>query len=153
MDKAAVSARVTGALAALDNPYNQAKSGYRDWCASSSTYRTTVDGYALSSTYLSNHELAKNNTLPEPQDQEQHIEYVRPSKRQYNAASRLLWLTPGDRACDYPGCTFKASRKSLELHKMDRHLIYPMDWQEEKRWDGDISLKGRGFSIKSVYKF
>jgi hypothetical protein len=55
------------------------------------------------------------------------------------------WYTPGNCRCTYEGCAFVGSAKSLEIHRMDRHLIYPSGYKERKRkddWDADPSLKG-----------
>jgi hypothetical protein len=55
------------------------------------------------------------------------------------------WYSPGNCHCTYPNCSFMGSAKSLETHRMDRHLIYPPGWRERKRkpdWDADPSLIG-----------
>ena len=55
------------------------------------------------------------------------------------------WYQPGNFRCSHPGCSFYGSQKSLELHKMDRHLIFPPDWNKRNKkgeWDADPSLKG-----------
>ena len=55
------------------------------------------------------------------------------------------WYTPGNSKCTCPGCTFTGSVKSVQIHMMDRHLIYPPGWHAHKRqsdWDADPSLKG-----------
>jgi hypothetical protein len=55
------------------------------------------------------------------------------------------WYSPGTCHCTYPDCNFVGSAKSLEIHCMDRHLIYPPGWKERKRkpdWDADPSLMG-----------
>lgn len=55
------------------------------------------------------------------------------------------WYTPGTCSCSYQSCKFVGSAKSLEIHRMDRHLIYPPGWKEKKRkadWDADPSLIG-----------
>lgn len=56
------------------------------------------------------------------------------------------WAQPGNVRCKQPGCSFTGSHKSVEIHMMDRHLIYPPGWENSKRkndWDADPSLKGR----------
>ena len=69
------------------------------------------------------------------------------------------WYTPGNSKCTYSGCTFTGSANSVQIHMMDRHLIYPPGWHTRKRqpdWDADPSLKryalvhtqpGRGYLI------
>jgi hypothetical protein len=54
------------------------------------------------------------------------------------------WYTPGNSRCTYSGCTFTGSANSMQIHMMDRHLIYPPGWHTRKRqpdWDADPSLK------------
>jgi hypothetical protein len=55
------------------------------------------------------------------------------------------WYSPGTCRCTHSNCNFIGSAKSLEIHRMDRHLIYPPGWKERKRkpdWDADPSLIG-----------
>jgi hypothetical protein len=55
------------------------------------------------------------------------------------------WYTPGNSKCNYSSCTFIGSPNSVQVHMMDRHLIYPPGWPTRKRqpdWDADPSLKG-----------
>lgn len=55
------------------------------------------------------------------------------------------WYQPGSSRCSKPGCQFTGSPKSVEIHMMDRHLIYPPGWEKRKKkddWDADPSLKG-----------
>lgn len=55
------------------------------------------------------------------------------------------WYRSGNTRCSYPACAFQGSQKSVELHRMDRHLIYPPGWDKRKNkseWDADPSLKG-----------
>jgi hypothetical protein len=59
------------------------------------------------------------------------------------------WYQVGNIRCSHLGCTFQGSHKSVEIHKMDRHLIYPPGWDKRKKkseWDADPSLKGYFFS-------
>lgn len=54
------------------------------------------------------------------------------------------WYTPGNRKCTHSGCIFTGSASSVQIHMMDRHLIYPPGWHTRKRqpdWDADPSLK------------
>jgi len=52
--------------------------------------------------------------------------------------------TQGTHRCTYDQCTFSGSPKAVEIHMMDRHLIYPPNHNKNKRtdWDADPSLKG-----------
>ena len=62
--------------------------------------------------------------------------------------SKSFWYQPGNNRCNQQGCTFFGSNKSVEIHMMDRHLIYPPGWEKRKKkpdWDADPSLKGSVF--------
>lgn len=53
------------------------------------------------------------------------------------------WYEPGGFRCNYHQCTFAGSKKSVEIHMMDRHLIYPPGWEKRRQksdWDADPSL-------------
>ena len=54
------------------------------------------------------------------------------------------WYQPGSTRCFHPGCKFVGSNRSVEIHMMDRHLIFPPGWDKRKKqeWDADPSLKG-----------
>lgn len=61
------------------------------------------------------------------------------------AAVSSSWYQHGNHRCTHNGCAFTGSAKSVELHMMDRHLIYPPGWDQRKKrsdWDADPSLKG-----------
>ncbi|EIW64386.1 uncharacterized protein TRAVEDRAFT_139131, partial [Trametes versicolor FP-101664 SS1] len=63
------------------------------------------------------------------------------------------WYQPGTFRCTNPGCSFMGSKKSLEVHMMDRHLIYPPGWEHRKKrqdWDADPSLKGKPVPIQGT---
>lgn len=38
----------------------------------------------------------------------------------------------GPARCGHEGCMFAGSHKEVEVHKMDRHLIFPPGWQENQ---------------------
>jgi hypothetical protein len=61
--------------------------------------------------------------------------------------SKSFWYQSGNNRCNQQGCTFFGSHKSVEIHMMDRHLIYPPGWEKRKKadWDADPSLKGSVF--------
>jgi len=50
----------------------------------------------------------------------------------------------GTHKCTHSRCTFSGSQKAVEIHMMDRHLIYPPGYNKNKQrdWDADPSLKG-----------
>ncbi|KAH9064308.1 hypothetical protein EDB87DRAFT_1400587 [Lactarius vividus] len=92
-------------------------------------------GYAYSSTY--NHTSVASGSTSRN---------VQPPRR----APPVHWYTPGSSRCTHSGCAFSGSPNSLEIHMMDRHLIYPPGWHARKRqsdWDADPSLKGRPVPI------
>ncbi|KAH7931085.1 hypothetical protein BV22DRAFT_999201 [Leucogyrophana mollusca] len=61
------------------------------------------------------------------------------------------WYQPGNSRCTRQGCTFTGSQKSVEIHMMDRHLIYPPGWEKRKDdWDADPSLKGKPIPIQGT---
>ncbi|KAF8974008.1 hypothetical protein BDZ97DRAFT_1912450 [Flammula alnicola] len=67
--------------------------------------------------------------------------------------SMSTWYQPGSSRCTHPGCTFTGSHKSVEVHMMDRHLIYPPGWEKRKKkpdWDADPSLKGKPIPIQGT---
>ena len=61
--------------------------------------------------------------------------------------SRGLGLPPqangagtfGQAGCTQAGCQFRGSKKEVQIHMMDRHLVYPPGWKDmkRKRDDGD----------------
>lgn len=67
------------------------------------------------------------------------------SAPQFTSQPSSRWAQPGNVRCKKPGCSFTGSHKSVEIHMMDRHLIYPPGWENRKGkndWDADPSLKG-----------
>ena len=64
--------------------------------------------------------------------------------------SKSFWYQSGNNRCNQQGCTFFGSHKSVEIHMMDRHLVYPSGWERRKKksdWDADPSLKGSVFFL------
>ena len=117
--------------AALANPYSAYSSHYAQAYQRQST---TLDGYTISSTYTPGPSLYSSKAI-EPNNNQ------RTTKPQYPAS----WYHPGNNRCSNPGCNFTGSHKALEIHRMDRHLIYPPGWDKRKPksdWDADPSLKG-----------
>ncbi|KAH7100184.1 nuclear fragile X mental retardation-interacting protein 1-domain-containing protein [Auriculariales sp. MPI-PUGE-AT-0066] len=48
----------------------------------------------------------------------------------------------GGSRCTHSGCSFAGSAKTVEIHMMDRHLIYPPGYMHKKKgdWDADPAL-------------
>ena len=58
----------------------------------------------------------------------------------------------GSHGCTHDRCTFSGSQKAVEIHMMDRHLIYPPNHKNKQRdWDADPSLKGHVFSVSHEF--
>jgi len=118
----------------LNNPYAQTYSShyaqaYMQNYASQSF--ATPEGYTYSSTYGSAATLQS-----QPDDHAPRFSFQ---------AANSTWYQPGNNRCTYKNCTFTGSAKSLEIHRMDRHLIYPPGWEKRNKaqdWDADPSLKG-----------
>ncbi|KAF8807489.1 hypothetical protein BYT27DRAFT_7165184 [Phlegmacium glaucopus] len=67
--------------------------------------------------------------------------------------SKSSWYQGGNNRCKQQGCAFFGSHKSVEIHMMDRHLIYPPDWGKRNKkpvWDADPSLKGKPIPIQGT---
>ncbi|KAF8560436.1 hypothetical protein OG21DRAFT_1401275 [Imleria badia] len=116
--------------------------------------RTTADGYTLSSTYVpgtTRQTYTATLTAPSPRDhpsvQAQSQTSVKPV---LNHLTHGSWYQPGNSRCARQGCPFTGSRKSVEIHMMDRHLIYPPGWQKKDDWDADPSLKGKLLAIQGT---
>ncbi|KAF5374956.1 hypothetical protein D9758_000193 [Tetrapyrgos nigripes] len=102
---------------------------------------TTPEGYTYSSTYTS----AAQPTL-------QYATAPKPPKTSIFAANST-WYQPGNVRCTYKNCTFTGSSKTVEIHMMDRHLIYPPGWEKRKKtqdWDADPSFKGKSIPIQGT---
>ncbi|KAG8879737.1 hypothetical protein FRB97_001483 [Tulasnella sp. 331] len=41
--------------------------------------------------------------------------------------------TSGPVRCSHTGCYFRGNHKDVEVHRMDRHLIYPPGWEEQQK--------------------
>lgn len=138
---------------ALQNPYAstsnaaqnyQYSSHYAQAYAQQSYQQTTPEGYTLSSTYLP--------SLPQ-QSQRGRGNFVSqsgsrgafPSRGGFQQRQSAHWYEAGNHRCTHESCTFVGSKKSVEIHMMDRHLIFPPGWENRKRksdWDADPSLIG-----------
>jgi hypothetical protein len=148
---------VADVTAALRNPYrlNQFQTSYSAHYASAymqsqPALYTTPEGYTLSSTY---NPRATAYSPPSSQRPGGH-----PSGRgrgqghkpqtgfaPHHVQHGTSWYKPGNARCTYQGCCFSGSPKSVEIHMMDRHLIYPPGGDKNKKqsnWDADPSLKG-----------
>lgn len=144
---------------ALRNPYapssNQFHNPYSAHYAnavmqSQLVARTTPEGYTLSSMYHPTQARGsvRIGGLQPPSStrglDQGHKPASSMSARQPTQHSGS-WYQPGSSRCTYQKCSFSGSHKSVEIHMMDRHLIYPPNWAKKQKgsdWDGDPCLKG-----------
>lgn len=147
---------VQAAAAALSNPYAQFQYPQAPHYAQAYAQLRqpgtnipgiTADGYTLSSTYVpgSYNASAAVSTSARPPV---------PQKPSYRGPVQPHWYQPGDCRCTKVGCPFTGSKKAVEIHMMDRHLIYPPGWDKQKKkddWDADPSLKGCALLSFSMY--
>ena len=138
--------------AALANPYSQTytSAGYSSGYTSSHYAQaymqsnwpaTNPEGYTISSTYVPRSSSAMPQRTDIPTKNGAHS---RPTQ-QLPSQGQGSWYQFGHSRCTYKDCIFTGSQKSVEIHMMDRHLIYPPGWDSRKKqsdWDADPSLKG-----------
>ena len=120
--RSAAAVAAASLVRTLNNPYN----------VSAYTRPVNLQGHTYSLTY---------NHAPVASGSTSRNVHPPPSRR----TPAVHWYTPGSSRCTYSGCAFTGSPNSLEIHMMDRHLIYPQGWHARKRqsdWDADPSLKG-----------
>ncbi|KAI6153511.1 hypothetical protein BKA82DRAFT_14289 [Pisolithus tinctorius] len=149
--------------AALTNPYIQSYApygmtphyynAYVQASYNRSRPATTADGYTFSSTYTPRQDWTPaNKPLPNAS-----ADHARPLPL---AGKRVVtdplkhgsWYQPGNFRCQRQGCPFTGSKKSVEIHMMDRHFIFPPGWDKNKKddWDADPSLKGKPIPIQGT---
>lgn len=143
--------------AALQNPYNNNFYGqpygyashyaqaYAQAGPSSSAALTTSEGYTISSTYVPELAPFSRGTGRGRGFQRGRGNSPTTGPPRSNFQARSSWYEPGNTTCSREGCPFSGSKKSVEIHMMDRHFIFPTDWEKRKRkdeWDADPSLKG-----------
>jgi len=117
---------------------------------------TTVQGYALSSTY--DPSMSSSSPATYSTGSNYPPRNVKPGVKDCGSQSFIHqsssnWYQPGDIRCTYKACNFSGSQKVVEIHMIDRHLIYPPGWENRTKrsdWDADPSLKG--FVRLSFYK-
>ncbi|KAL5518885.1 hypothetical protein ACEPAH_568 [Sanghuangporus vaninii] len=152
----------------LTNPYQhsshyaQAYYTQQQESSSSNGPLTTPEGYSLSSTYA-----PYVPTQPQQFSPGAQIQRGRGHGRQqlrgggntfhnqggHHYPQPTHWYEPGNYRCTHEQCSFTGSKKSVEIHMMDRHLIYPPGWEKRKRrvdWDADPSLRGKKIPIQGT---
>ncbi len=146
------SARAAQAVsAALSNPYGQSygvqaaypqashyAQAYSQYYNGAGPSHVTADGYTISSTYV------PGTQYHTPQPARPPVQRA-PVHGGGGGQGQPGWYQAGTSRCSKPGCSFTGSKQSVEVHMMDRHLIYPPGWEHRKKrqdWDADPSLKG-----------
>jgi hypothetical protein len=123
--------------ASLSNPYAIPQAYSSHYLQSLASAKTT-QGYTISSTY------DPHQHRPALIDHSRSQHQFKPKYSQHTPQI-AHWHQPGNCRCTHNGCTFVGSAKSLEIHRMDRHLIYPPGWENRTKkaeWDADPSLRG-----------
>ncbi|PFH54558.1 hypothetical protein AMATHDRAFT_72334 [Amanita thiersii Skay4041] len=125
---------------ALLNPYSQYALH-----SSSPSLSAAPGGYSFSSTY--NPASTSQLSSPVLKHNQQTVHHKH--------SSTSTWYQYGNVKCTYRDCSFTGSPKSVEIHMMDRHLIYPPGWEKQKQrqkseWDADPSLKGKNIPIQGT---
>ncbi|KAJ2920384.1 hypothetical protein MD484_g40, partial [Candolleomyces efflorescens] len=123
-----------------------------------------MNGFYQNPAYSSHYLQAYMQSQPGYYQQQQY----QPTPPQYpnvpgpsNPRPRLVqptgqWYQPGNKRCTYKDCTFTGSHSSVEIHMMDRHLIFPPGWERRPKkteWDADPSLKGKPIPIQGTNIF
>lgn len=151
------SQAVHALTSALSNPYGQSpgysaaySSHYVHAYMHASSYAplATPEGYTISSTYVSG---SQDSTATSGSSSRSYNTPLGgrsgagPSHFPNSSNPYGQWYEPGNCRCTYQQCAFTGSKKSVEIHMMDHHLIHPPGWDKQKRkpdWDADPSLKG-----------
>ena len=135
----------------LANPYGNAShtsytnTNYHAYFTQMQQPATTAQGYTLSSTYVP--QVAGPSGQADSQLWSQ-VQRGRSSNHRCvgyapHSFGRNNFSAPGDTRCRHEGCIFTGSTKAVEIHMMDRHLIFPVGWKKKRDdWDTDPSLKG-----------
>ncbi|KAI6047559.1 nuclear fragile X mental retardation-interacting protein 1-domain-containing protein [Pisolithus marmoratus] len=152
----AVTAALTNPYAQSYVPYGMSQHYYNAYIQASynrSRPATTADGYTFSSTYTPRQNWApENKPLPSPSTDHTHPLPPAGKRAVTNPLKYGSWYQPGNSRCQRQGCPFTGSHKSVEIHMMDRHFIFPSGWEKNKKddWDADPSLKGKPIPIQGT---
>lgn len=143
----AVTSSYPHGAGSISSHYAQALANWQPFPVSSTM---NAHGYTLPSTYNAQASGSKCRLEDSPSYadaaalrpirlslQTQHNEKLNSGNQSHGA-----WYQTGNARCTYKDCAFMGSQKALEIHRMDRHLIYPPGYRKEVTWDTDPSLKG-----------
>ncbi|KAF7310977.1 Nuclear fragile X mental retardation-interacting protein 1 [Mycena chlorophos] len=104
--------------------------------------------------YHSSHYVAAYQPQPMPSTSRASLPaHVAPPSRPRPSQPSSVWYQPGSVRCTHKTCTFTGSKHSVEIHMMDRHLIFPPGWDARNKkpeWDADPSLKGKQLPIQGT---
>jgi hypothetical protein len=134
--------------AALGNPYAQYNMSPHYYQAYTQVMQpaTNAEGYTLSSTYLPRQSTGGTTLRSDLRNASSNTHaHARTNDNKADCTGGKThggWYQPGNCRCTRQGCAFTGSNKSVEIHMMDRHFIFPPGWQKKDEWDTDPSLKG-----------
>ncbi|KAG2118432.1 hypothetical protein DEU56DRAFT_747685 [Suillus clintonianus] len=113
---------------------------------------TNAQGYTLSSTYMPQHTIGGTTSRNVSRDTSNTAPTRTHDRRPDSTSGQAYasWHQPGNCRCSRQGCAFTGSKKSVEIHMMDRHFIFPPGWQKKDEWDTDPSLKGKPIAIQGT---
>ncbi|KAG1755192.1 uncharacterized protein EDB91DRAFT_1042585 [Suillus paluster] len=111
-----------------------------------------AQGYTLSSTYMPQHPTGGTNVRHVSRNTSSNVPVRTNDKRSDHTSGQAYasWYQSGNCRCIRQGCVFTGSKKSVEVHMMDRHFIFPPGWQKKDEWDTDPSLKGKPIAIQGT---
>lgn len=140
--------------AALANPYAQHGMSPHYYQAYMQVMQPTINaqGYTLSSTYMPQHTTGGRTPRHVSRDASNNVPARTNNRRPDSNSGQAYasWHQPGSCRCTRQGCVFTGSKKSVEIHMMDRHFIFPSGWQKKDEWDTDPSLKGKPIAIQGT---
>ena len=134
--------------AALGNPYAQYNMSPHYYQAYTQVMQpaTNAEGYTLSSTYSPRQSTGGTTLRSDLRNASSNTHaHARTNDNKADCTGGKThgsWYQPGNCRCTRQGCAFTGSNKSVEIHMMDRHFIFPPGWQKKDEWDTDPSLKG-----------
>lgn len=132
--------------AALANPYAQHGMSPHYYQAYMQAMQPPMNaqGYTISSTYMLQHTTGGSAPRNVSREASNNVPARTNDRRPDSTSGQAYasWYQHGNCRCTRQGCVFTGSKKSVEIHMMDRHFIFPPGWQKKDEWDTDPSLKG-----------
>ncbi|KAG1833896.1 hypothetical protein EV424DRAFT_1310743 [Suillus variegatus] len=111
-----------------------------------------AQGYTISSTYMLQHTTGGSAPRNASREASNNVPARTNDRRPDSTSGQAYasWYQHGNCRCTRQGCVFTGSKKSVEIHMMDRHFIFPPGWQKKDEWDTDPSLKGKPIAIQGT---